>query len=229
MNRRERNRAERRQRVLEAARELIADGGIDALTMRALAEEAGLAVNTVYALFGRSRDDILKTILEAGVAELDRMLHEKEFEDPLAVGPTLASTVVDYLIEREDVFRPVFLAEAHAPHREDAGWGAVQALAMGREALAAAAKEGLLRDDVDLEVLSEHVFQNFRSWSRRWAAREIEGAELRARVVYGVWLSLAAVATDETRPAILAAMRQVERELAPGRRGRRRARARSRR
>ena len=70
--------------------------------MRGLAEEAGLAVNTVYALFGRSRDDILKAILEEGVADLDRMLHEKESDDPLAVGPTLAATVADYLIERKE-------------------------------------------------------------------------------------------------------------------------------
>ena len=221
MNRLEQNRTQRRERVLKAARKLITRGGVEALTMRTLAEKAGLAVNTVYKLFGRSREDVLEALIEHGISDLDRMLHEKEIDDPLSVAPTLGTIVVVYIVEREDVFRPVFLAEAQAQRRGASGWGDAHALAVGREALEASAREGLLRDDVDLDVLIEHVFQSFRSWARLWAVGTIEDREFRARVLYAFHLALVAAATDETRPALRKALRDVERALAGGRRRRR--------
>ena len=221
MNRREQNRIERQEKVLTAAQKLIAKGGVDALTMRGLAQKAGLAVNTVYALFGNSREDVLEALIEEGISELDRMLHEEEIDDPLAAAPTLGTMVLDYILEREEVFRPVFLAEAHADHLGASGWGGAHALAQLREALGAAEAEGLLRDDVDLEVLIEHVFQSFRSWARLWAARRIEDREFRARVLYALHLALLAAATDETGPRLRESLRDVERSLTRGRRRRR--------
>ena len=49
---RERNVAARRQRILDAARGLILRGGVQALSMRKLAEASGLAVKTLYNLWG---------------------------------------------------------------------------------------------------------------------------------------------------------------------------------
>ena len=45
---RERNMADRRRRILAAAREIIATRGFDGLAMRGLAEQAGVAVKTLY-------------------------------------------------------------------------------------------------------------------------------------------------------------------------------------
>ena len=50
----------RRQRILEAARELIVSEGTQAVTMRRLAKEAGLSVTTLYNLIG-GRDRIVST------------------------------------------------------------------------------------------------------------------------------------------------------------------------
>ena len=220
MNRREENRAERRDRVLNAARKLIAEGGIEALTMRRLAQDAELAVNTLYSLFGGSREDILKAIIEDGIQDLDRILHEKTIDDPLTMAPAIANTVADYLLEHEGVFRPAFLAEAHAVHQGEIGWGDVTALELLREALGGAASEGHLRDDIDLDLLGQHIFQSFRSSGRRWAAREIEGDEFRARAVYAVYVALLAAGTDEVRSALLDSFHAAERELAKARQGR---------
>ncbi|MDE0890512.1 MAG: helix-turn-helix domain containing protein, partial [Phycisphaerales bacterium] len=49
---RERNIELRRQKILEAARVLLSRGGLGALSMRKLAEEASLSVNTLYNLWG---------------------------------------------------------------------------------------------------------------------------------------------------------------------------------
>jgi AcrR family transcriptional regulator len=50
--RRERNAEARRQQILWAARVLLSRGGLGALSMRKLAEEASLSVNTLYNLWG---------------------------------------------------------------------------------------------------------------------------------------------------------------------------------
>ena len=44
--------AERRERILEAARGLVERGGYDGLTMRSLATASGVTVPTVYNLIG---------------------------------------------------------------------------------------------------------------------------------------------------------------------------------
>ena len=59
---RDRNVAERRQRILDAARSLIVKRGVPGLTMRGLARESGLAVKTLYNLWG-GQDAILRALV----------------------------------------------------------------------------------------------------------------------------------------------------------------------
>ena len=48
--------------ILEAARRLFADNGYGATSIRAIAEEAGVAVQTVYAVFGNKRQLVIELI-----------------------------------------------------------------------------------------------------------------------------------------------------------------------
>jgi len=54
--------ARNRQRLLDAARDLIAESGADSLTMDALAERAGVGKGTVFRRFG-SRTGLMMTLL----------------------------------------------------------------------------------------------------------------------------------------------------------------------
>jgi AcrR family transcriptional regulator len=51
------------ERILAAARDLLAEGGVDALTMRALAARTGIPVGTVYRYFS-NRDEIIAAYLD---------------------------------------------------------------------------------------------------------------------------------------------------------------------
>lgn len=57
------HRAQRLHALLEAARELVAAGGPDALTLAALAQQVGLSRPSLYEYF-RSRDDLVAAIVE---------------------------------------------------------------------------------------------------------------------------------------------------------------------
>lgn len=60
-------RRQTRRDVIDAARRLFADKGYNATTIEALANEAGVAVQTVYAAFGNKRS-VLWALLETSVA-----------------------------------------------------------------------------------------------------------------------------------------------------------------
>ena len=75
--------SETKARILEAARRLIVGGGLDALSMRKLASEAGVSVTTLYDLNG-SRDEMRRQLerlqrgLDKGAQELLRRLAEQQ-------------------------------------------------------------------------------------------------------------------------------------------------------
>lgn len=70
---RQRQAAETRRRIFEAAEELFARDGYVATTMAAIAERAGVAVQTVYAST-KSKRDILKGILDLAVSGEDEQV-----------------------------------------------------------------------------------------------------------------------------------------------------------
>lgn len=58
-----------RARIVEAARRLIDSGGVEALSMRKLAADLGVAPTAIYWHVG-SRDDVLHAVLDTMIAEL---------------------------------------------------------------------------------------------------------------------------------------------------------------
>ena len=75
--------AERRERILAEAREIIGARGFDGLTMRALAQAVGVTVPTIYNLIG-NKDEVL---FGAVAEQTDRFQHgiERSAGDLLAV------------------------------------------------------------------------------------------------------------------------------------------------
>ncbi|HMG27021.1 MAG TPA: TetR family transcriptional regulator [Acidimicrobiia bacterium] len=85
------NQAARRQRVIDAAMKLAADGGYDAVQMRDVAREGGVALGTIYRYFA-SKDHLLAACqVEFARAEQ----HKLERQPPR--GDTPADRVVDVL------------------------------------------------------------------------------------------------------------------------------------
>ena len=85
------NQAARRQRVIDAAMKLAADGGYDAVQMRDVASEAGVALGTIYRYF-TSKDHLLAACQVAFARAEQRRLELRPTE-----GDTAADRVVDVL------------------------------------------------------------------------------------------------------------------------------------
>lgn len=72
-----------RQRILEASRSLLARGTYSKVTMADIAEEAGVAYQTVYAIFG-SKVQLAEALVEVGFSHIPEALKlfEGMFESP---------------------------------------------------------------------------------------------------------------------------------------------------
>lgn len=84
-----------RRRIMEAGRRLLAKGTYSAVTMREVAAEAGVAYQTVYAIFG-NKLQLAQAIVEAGwphVAEAMRLVEEARRSDDLEVWMRVAARV----------------------------------------------------------------------------------------------------------------------------------------
>ena len=86
-----RSQAARRERVVAAALSLAAEGGYDAVQMRDVAQEAGVALGTIYRYLA-SKDHLLAACQVAFARDVQRRLEEKP-----AQGDTAADRVVDVL------------------------------------------------------------------------------------------------------------------------------------
>lgn len=107
---RERNLEARRQQILNAARALLSRGGIAALSMRKLAEEASLSVNTLYYLWG-TREEILRALtLDARDRMKASLPIDASSEDPIEHCRTLARATVREMCRQHELFRPMILA-----------------------------------------------------------------------------------------------------------------------
>ncbi|SDE06316.1 TetR/AcrR family transcriptional regulator [Auraticoccus monumenti] len=145
-----------RDTLLEHARAVVARDGVDGLTMRALAREAGTAVGLSYKAFS-SREELLRELTWRSVRELASQV------ETWAARP--GGRLVDRLMEFSDL-QVASDAPALVSHltRERGGAGLLQqAVEAGvtrswasvmTEFLAGRQREGLLREDVDVEAFA---------------------------------------------------------------------------
>jgi AcrR family transcriptional regulator len=72
LSRREQNKAEKRGRIIAAARALFADKGFEATTTQEIAEAAGVAAGTLF-LYAKTKDDLLILVFRE---EMSGLVHE---------------------------------------------------------------------------------------------------------------------------------------------------------
>ena len=213
---RELNVASRRQRILEAARRLIAAGGMQSLSMRKLSAECGLAVTTLYNLYG-SRDDILFALIQDGIDRIVPILDaEAPIEEPIARCRAVITVSVRFFAENEAIYRPMLVASYEGL---SCGTGAdrrlaKRAAAMQREGIEQAIAQGLLSDALDPGRLGEQIYHGYELAAVQWAFGLLDASEFRARALYGMYLALLAVARESIRPELEAQLQGLERELA---------------
>lgn len=193
-SRREAGKAERRARIVQAARDLIRETGDAGLSMRALAARAGVSLATPYNLFG-SKGAVLVAVVE----------------DIRGFGRTFASAADLPPFER--ILRAVSLAVSY--YEKDPGfyrvlWNTILS-ADGADARAAifnpkreafwldllgeAAQRGLLRDGTDVKTLLGTLDHAFRASMLHWVIGDLPTRRLQPATGYAYALALRGAAS----------------------------------
>ncbi|MBD0282168.1 MAG: TetR/AcrR family transcriptional regulator, partial [Thermoleophilaceae bacterium] len=108
-------------RVLAAAHELLADGGLDALTMRALAERLGVRPNALYSHVA-SKTELIDAVLDDVVAEVEPP--SRDTDDANAGLYALMASTYDVLLRHPDLV-PLYVARQGARGPNAKGLGEV--------------------------------------------------------------------------------------------------------
>jgi len=221
------NKEKRRQRILSVARKTLARDGVDGLTVRQLASEAGITVPTIYNLVG-NKDDLLRLLLDELVSRTEQALEKVEGEDPIEATARVVGTLATLFAEDEEFCRAALRA-GQGLERSGSRSGALhiwqRSAQVAKRICLHAAEAGLLRGDCDPERIGERAYDSYRIAAIDWLDGVIEVAEFERNALIGFYLCLAADAVPRFRRALMSQIAEVD-SRAPRRKTRtRRARA----
>ena len=202
IGRREQAKAERRQKIMAAARDMIRETGDMNLSMRELAKRAEVSVATSYNLFGSKRA-VVMAVLED---ERDFVQKYNKLDVANAIERIFEAYELGYgyFVQDPDFYRPLWRALLTAGGKDDdTGLASPERQAQTRTAwhmlLTSAQDEGLLKTDTSAEALERMLSHLAGGTLLSWSVGMLETEELLPSVGLGYALILAACATDKGR------------------------------
>ena len=211
VTRREISKAERRQRIVEAATSLLRESGIDAVSMLQIAERAEVSPATVYNLF-QSRAAVLQQVFDRDLREYERL-----------VGRAPATDALDRIFKAVDVAAALYRGDpgfyramAQGGRHKDALRPVISEPRLGfwRRMAAAARAEGRLVPQTDERLVGVTLTQMMRGAFSEWAAGAISAERLAQETQYGFALTLSPLASGESAAHLARRLRRLEAVLA---------------
>lgn len=199
----ERRQERTRRDVLDATGALIAETGVDGLTMRKLAERAGVAVATLYNQFG-DRDGVLVAFVSAGLDQLEVELDAQPDAGPIDTTRALFDALDENFAAEPEVWRPIFASIKSGMGAYGMGAVGDRVVAYIEADLAKASADGLFVVDCDVEALARHVFTTRMNRLEKWAHAAIDWDVYRASSTLGLELILASMLIEPMRSEALA-------------------------
>jgi AcrR family transcriptional regulator len=209
----EENKAERRGRIIAAARRLIAEHGYEGLNMRALADAARVSVPTLYNLFG-SKHAILAAEMQDAFRSIAAAFDLKKRGDAVERAATLLHAGIRNLVAVPGYYRElvhVMLASSEADELRHSIEDQYVALMAGN--LRAGQADGQLADWFDADILSRQMFFTFMMVVLGWARGEIDDEGLHDVATYGQCMLLLGVARGDTAHRLTERVRRLQGRL----------------
>ena len=219
LGRREAGKAERRRRIIQAARELIRSTGNAGLAMRDLAALAGVSVATPYNLFGSKRAIILAVLED--VREFRDRFSGLRSVDPLERVFAAVDLSVEYYLSDPRFYKTLWAAVFDAADDVRTAIFNPRRNEFWLELIAGAVKAGAISPEVNQELLFRQLDHILRSAMMDWVVNDVPPELLGPTVRYGFALVLLGVASPDWRGPLHARFResqdQLERGFAAGR------------
>ena len=194
LNRRQAAKVRTRQKVLDAARRLFAERGYEPATIRDIAKGAGMSTGAVFANF-QDKAELFEAVLATDMVKLAETMKAAAAAESSTRARVLAALGAGYHGSLEQlplvqavIARSWFQPVAAEMRTRDA---IKPLLAVVTDALQAGVGEGELRQDADVRLLGELIYDAFLSNFRRAAYDGWTTAQLSERMAKQVDVILA--------------------------------------
>jgi AcrR family transcriptional regulator len=209
---------ERRERILEAARELVAEKGYEGLTMRDLAERSGVSVPTLYNLCGTKDELLFQAVAQEIDATIDRLEGGRRSTGRRRL-LALLSVGHEEMSRRPQLYRALL----YAATRSEAARTPLMAVGshLGAElhrSLEEMVAAGELEEWVDTQAVAERLGVICVLAPFRWAAGMLHAQDVLAATRYEAGLCLLGITRGPARRAMEQMVRREQRALASHRR-----------
>jgi len=214
VSRREEAKAERRARIIAAARDLIRETGDAGLSMRALAARAEVSLATPYNLFGSKRAIVVAVLND--IKDFHTRFRSRPSTDPITPIFEAVRLQVSYYQADPAFYRTLWTEVFNVGGAEarSALWNPQRA-AFWQALLSDAQKAGALMADVDVELLLQELDFTFRSGMLHWILGELAIERLDVAVSYGYALVLRGAATEAWSERLRGDLLRFQAELRP--------------
>ncbi len=201
---RQANKELRRQRILDLARDMIANHGFEALTISDLAKQSGVSIPTIHNLFGK-KHDIFEELCSEMVVKIEQVISQPEASDPIDAAEIFIDNLLDLYRKDEAFYRAAFVAGERInlfEHQLPSGIFN-KSLKIGRQICASAKEKGYLKGEIDNDWLAEQLFGCQRLARQDWVNGYIDLKRYRTQVLIGMFMTYAADATANFRKRLL--------------------------
>jgi AcrR family transcriptional regulator len=191
--------AERRERILSAAREIIGQRGYEALTMRDLARASRVTVPTVYNLVG-SKEEVLFAAIEEQTQRFEAGLGGGSELPPaervIAIVEAAASEYLRMPRYYRTLLTLLFVSDSAHAMRQRVDRAISRPMG---EALSALQAAGALASWIELRPLRGRLRAHLQMTSLQWAVGGVTDDGLRAAARYGAALLMSAASAGAVR------------------------------
>lgn len=144
--------------ILDATRDLLAAGGLEALSMRAVAERVGMSATAIYHHFA-NKQALVDRVVNHAFARFGAEMEQAAFEHPegsLERVQALGRAYVRFAVENETYFRVIFnIAGPNPRELEELPHGA--GYPFFRQSIIAAMASGAMRDG-DPDIMAHYLW-----------------------------------------------------------------------
>ena len=198
---REKGKARRKQQIIQAAKRLLAAGGIEALSTRKLAEAAELSVHTLYALVG-SKDKILEAVMQDN--------HNRVLSDIIAINAqhpieqifAFVDSTYRIIAEDQDAQKPLMRVLMtlfdQGSLGSDPWWMMAQEKGWMLSAVAEAIDQELLKPDFPGPVIADMLMKIYLTNLRDYLFDRADLEAYRGRATFELWFCLSNIAAERT-------------------------------
>lgn len=192
---------QRRARILEQAKNMIVSGGMEALSVRALADAAQVAVRTIYRLIG-TKNEVLVALFAESQRQFEERIAALSPSGPLEKVEAWAVEGPGLFSEDEEYHRSAFIAFQHLA--DSGSILTVKWITEDFEDFVVAGFQscidaGLLEGSISATVLGQLMVKAYNPSLKEWASGRISLSQLQYLLTSHVYIVLMADATPTFR------------------------------